>query len=63
MADDIDQANDLAQHERDKLVAAARKAASDIPPGEPGDCDFCGEWSGRLVGGACAGCRDRLRLP
>lgn len=28
-----------------------------------GDCDLCGEWSGRLVGGVCAPCRDRHKLP
>lgn len=34
-----------------------------IPPGTPGDCELCGEWSGRLVNGACAPCRDRHKLP
>ena len=28
-----------------------------------GDCDLCGEWSGRLVNGACAPCRDKWSLP
>ena len=27
------------------------------------DCDLCGEWSGRLIAGSCAPCRDRRHLP
>ncbi len=47
----------------DKAAARIAEAAAKIPPGEPGDCDLCGEWSGRLVGGVCAPCRDRHKLP
>lgn len=59
MPDEID----LAQ-ERDYIAtsAAIRAAAKDIPPGEPGECEFCGEWSSRLIGGACAPCRDKYKL-
>jgi hypothetical protein len=55
---------DLAQ-EREEIARAnaIRNNAKDIPPGEPGDCDLCGEWSGRLINGACAPCRDRRKLP
>lgn len=63
MADIIDQANDLAASEAAAREAAIRQAAAEIPAGTPGDCDFCGEWAGRLVGGACAPCRDARRLP
>jgi hypothetical protein len=62
MADEIDRANERAEADTERAIAAARKGA-DIPAGEPGDCDFCGEWSGRLVRGACAPCRDKRRLP
>jgi hypothetical protein len=61
MADEIDQANAIAEADTDRAIAAARRGA-DIPAGEPGACDLCGEWSGRLVRGACAPCRDRYRL-
>ena len=44
------------------LVAMREKAAR-IEPGVPGDCDLCGEWSARLIRGACAPCRDRYKLP
>ena len=63
MADEIDCANDIAQAARERAEHAARVAADSIPAGAPGECDFCGEWSGRLVRGACAPCRDKLRLP
>lgn len=59
MPDEID----LAQ-EREEIATrdAIRRASKDIRPGNPGECDFCGEWSGRLVNGACAHCRDRRGL-
>lgn len=61
--DIIDQANDHAASEAAAREAAIRRAAAEIPVGVPGDCDFCGEWSGRLVDGICAPCRDRKRHP
>ena len=63
MADEIDIANARAEAETERAIAAARAGAATIPAGEPGNCDFCGEWTGRLVRGACAPCRDRWRLP
>lgn len=44
-------------------IAAVRERAAKIPAGVPGDCELCGEWSGRLVGGNCARCRDKYKLP
>jgi len=58
-ADKIDRANEAAQKNLDAAIEAAR---SDIPPGNPGDCDLCGEWTGRLIDGACAPCRDEFNL-
>jgi hypothetical protein len=60
MADTVDDANDRAQFDTDLAISAARR---EIPPGKPGDCDLCGEWSGRLIGGVCAPCRDKRHLP
>jgi hypothetical protein len=62
MADEIDLANARAEADTERAIALAREEAAQIPPGEAGDCDYCGEWSGRLVGGACAPCRDRYRI-
>ena len=56
MADDADWAEEMAQRERD---AALTRINPVLDPGKPGDCDLCGEWSGRLVRGACAPCRDK----
>lgn len=57
MPDEIDQAQAHTEAELARNLAAVRAAAT-LPTGTPGDCDFCGEWSGRLIGGACAPCRD-----
>ena len=62
MSDDIDHMADRnilydaaqVQAIRDKAVLAT---------GKPGDCDFCGDWSGRLIEGVCAPCRDKRGLP
>ena len=63
MADEIDIANDVALADNARAVAEARDKAGQIPAGLAGDCELCGNWSGRLVGGACAPRRDRYRLP
>ena len=58
--DDIDEATERVQRRIDEGIARARTA---LPvPGVPGDCDLCGEWSGRLVLGVCAPCRDKRGL-
>lgn len=58
---------DLSQAKTEVLEAAdiaeVRRRAAAMPKGEPGDCDMCGEWSGRLVKGVCARCRDKHGLP
>lgn len=59
--DEIDIANDNAAKDLARREHAARQAANSIPAGHPGDCDLCGEWTARLVEGACAPCRDRYR--
>ena len=46
----------------DDHVKEAMRKASEIPVGNPGDCDGCGEWFGRLVDGYCGYCRDKLRI-
>ena len=59
----IDRANDKAQAGIDAAEAEIRYQAGRMPIGEPGNCDLCGEWSGRLVRGVCAPCRDKYKLP
>lgn len=58
---------DRAQDELDAIDALVEASVIDkpvyvVPPGVPGDCELCGRWSGRLILGACAPCRDRYRL-
>jgi hypothetical protein len=59
MADDIYRANDYAAR---MTEAAIERTARDIDPGYPGECDLCGEYTTRLIGGACAPCRERYGL-
>ena len=55
--DEIDQ----AQHyrEEEERIALLNRTPYHLPEGVAGDCDLCGEWSGRLIDGACAPCRDK----
>lgn len=59
MSDEIDVANDRAAQDLDRAIAAARGV---IAPGVEGECYLCGEWSKRLITGACAPCRDKQGL-
>lgn len=59
MADAADIAGNNIDDELARRVAATR---SDIPPGIAGVCDLCGENSPRLIGCACARCRDKHGL-
>lgn len=61
MADQLDIAADLEEHHRQQ--ALANRPAAEFKPGVEGDCEVCGYWSGRLVHGACAPCRDKYKLP
>ncbi|MDX2074672.1 MAG: conjugal transfer protein TraR [Alphaproteobacteria bacterium] len=63
MTDDIDRAQDNALLENEAHVRAALKQAGKIPAGEPGECQWCGTHSQRLVKSACAPCREELNLP
>ena len=58
--DDVDRAAECIQRRIDEGIARAR--AKPPEKGHPGDCDLCGEWSGRLVLGACASCRERYKI-
>jgi len=56
---------DIAQAKMELDAEQRKPAPYTLDPGKPGDCDLCGEWSGRLIDGACAPCRDyfaRVRM-
>jgi len=59
MADEADIANDYAERWLKDALAAN---CPEIPEGSPGECDWCGEDSLRLVNGYCARCRDENKL-
>jgi hypothetical protein len=61
MSDDVDITNDRTQLAIDAKVKQISNAAK-LDSGKEGDCNLCGEWTSRLVGGACAPCRDRYKL-
>lgn len=61
--DDADRAEPRIEAVIEDAIDNAHRYAEKMEPGEPGDCDLCGEWCGRLIRGACARCRDRYRLP
>ena len=58
MADQADLAQQQAEIDE---AMAPRRPPYVLPPGVPGDCELCGEWTSRLIDGACAPCRDRSR--
>ena len=63
MADIADVTADRMEVQEAAYIAEIRRKAAEIPKGVPGECERCGEPSWRLVGGACAPCRDRHKLP
>ena len=58
--DEADEAQERIERRVDEGIARARR--KQLEKGRPGDCNLCGEWSGRLILGACAPCRDRYHL-
>jgi hypothetical protein len=56
MADEADRAQAQEEWTRDAMIHSAR--STPFVPGEPGECERCGEDMPRLVGGLCAPCRD-----
>lgn len=62
MADVADNADDLIEREQAEGIRKAAENAAKIPQGSPGECEWCGEYFARLVGGACGRCRDHHRL-
>lgn len=63
MADVADITGERMEVQEAADLAEVRRKAAQIPKGEPGYCDLCGEFSWRLVHGNCAPCRDKHKLP
>lgn len=62
MVDFIDDTQADMEREQERAMKLNALAVAQIPAGEPGDCDRCGEFSLRLVRGYCAPCRDKYKL-
>ena len=60
--DEADYAQEKIDATTENATKQAQAAVAQMPEGTQGDCDLCGYWSGRLVSGACAPCRDRYKL-
>jgi hypothetical protein len=56
---------DLAQMkiESEEAARMSRLKPYHLAAGHPGECDYCGKPSRRLINGGCAPCRDERRLP
>ncbi len=61
MADDADKTQAIVEDSVSKKIQEIINRPEYL--GQPGDCELCGEWSGRLVEGVCAPCRDKHKLP
>ena len=60
--DDADRSAPNIENVVSDAVAKASRIAALIPPGNPGECDLCGNYFSRLVAGACGFCRDRFSI-
>lgn len=60
--DDVDFVQEKQEKIHEARLERARLRAAEIPQGEPGECDYCGEYFTRLVNGACGRCRDEFKL-
>ena len=62
MADIADNADSTVEHFANLEIQKITEAAAKIPAGVSGECEYCGDYFVRLIGGACGRCRDFHRL-
>lgn len=63
--DEGDRAQVFQENEEAKsnsLIKQISKEANAMPKGFAGECDYCGNYSKRIVNNACAPCRDEYNL-
>ena len=60
--DEADRATYFIESVIDDHVKEAMRRCAEIPAGNPGECDGCGDHFYRLVNGMCGYCRDKYRL-
>lgn len=59
--DPIDRADYFIESVIDDHVAEAMRQVAEMPVGEAGECNGCGDFFTRLVDGYCGRCRDKFR--
>lgn len=57
--DEADRASYFIESAIDDRVKEAMRRASEIPVGEAGECQGCGDYFTRLVDDLCGRCRDK----
>ena len=62
MPDELDAIGDREERDEAKREKARGDTPYEPPAGVAGNCDVCNRWSGRLIDGACAPCRDKFGL-
>ena len=61
MPDDADRADDRIENAKADGISEASRAVAAMPVGEPGECNGCGYYFQRTVGGYCGHCRDKFK--
>lgn len=59
MADECDMSDQRIEESISDGINEASRAVAQMPEGNPGTCDLCGDYFSRLVNGACGFCRDK----
>lgn len=60
--DELDIAEERTGIFTDDAIRSVQRKAARFIPGEPGECDKCGEGMPRLVDGWCCRCRDKHKI-
>ena len=59
-SDVIDASDYIIEAMKNDGIAEASRKAAEMPAGEAGECDGCGEFFTRIVNGYCGHCRDKF---
>lgn len=58
MVDEVEAAEEEQYVLSSATIRAIRLQVEQMPKGEPGECEACGDYFSRLVDGLCGFCRD-----
>lgn len=59
--DEADMAEQRIEEAVSDGISEASRAVAAMPIGEPGECNGCGNYFQRTVGGYCGHCRDKFK--